>query len=201
MIKIFNRAGALLMAALFVFLAVFAVAPVQVSAAEEYTVSGVWVFNDGISLPSEAITVSDLQITFPDSGNASTYTSFSVTLSMISCSYRADDGQHGLTIWHKAWANSGWADNSTYKTISFGESEQSVSAEFFSWFTANATFQETPLDPGPLVGVITVLKEQNQLTQVLTGVVQMIPIGLAFWVGYKGFLKALALLLEMLHKA
>lgn len=59
----------------------------------------------------------------------------------------------------------------------------------------------TPPPPGPLVEAMTQLKEQNQLSQVLTQVVTMIPIGLGCWVGYKGLRKGLDLLRRILHQA
>ncbi len=194
--KTFLRCGSLLVAAFVLFGAVFLAAPVKASAAEnEYTVSGVWVLNENITEPVFAFV--------PFTCNGVSYDGFSY--SSMAFLFGAEPVNNNTTfsdliVVYYFVDPVGWKDSS-YRTIDFGFDDVVVSESFYDWLVANATFQAPLPGPGPLVEVMTDLQEQNQLSQVLTQVVTMIPIGLACWVGYKGLRKGLAMLAQKLHQA
>jgi len=184
-----------MMAAFFLFAAFIMVAPIQAHAAEGYTVSGIWVFNEVLNLPSTDIRQSvnfslpNSSVPYPDS-----FTSLLVTNSGFLYYGTSNIGPYS--------AANGW--QTTYgdvQTFDFGVTSQTVSEEFYTWLNANATFQAPPPDPGPLVEVVTDLQDQKILEQVLVPILAILPIGLVCLVGYKGLRKALDLLRGILHQA
>lgn len=56
-------------------------------------------------------------------------------------------------------------------------------------------------EQGPLVEVMTDLQEQKQLSQVLSQVMNLLPVGLACGIGYLALRKALAILQRILETA
>ncbi len=185
-----------MLAALFVFLAVFTVAPVRVHAeevTEEYTVSGVWSFNDVLSLPSERID-HVVNFTLPYSSFTYSFTKIILSSTNVTYSYRNGSASGSFGV----YGSSGWSTpHSDVQTVDFGETEQVVSEEFYTWLNANATFQAPPPDPGPLVEATA----KVDLTAVLLPILTIIPIGLVCLVGYKGLRKGLDLLRRILHQA
>lgn len=183
-----------MIAACFLFAVFVFTAPVRVHAASEYTVSGVWVFNDQLSLPSDRI---------PQSVNffaKSGLTGISITPQASNVYASWIDPDSGATCSGAIYSSGIW-QNTDFQTIDFGETEQVVSEEFYAWLNANATFQAPPPDPGPLVEAVTDLQDQKILEQVLVPILAILPIGLVCLVGYKGLRKALDLLRGILHQA
>ena len=192
--NLFIRSGALVMAAFFLIAALTMVAPIQAHAADEYTISGIWVFNEVLDINPVAN-----QSFYPIAFSVNNVMYYGVKFGSQSFQGFTDsDYSH---VFHLYNAGSGGWIESEYKILDFGTTEQTVSTEFYTWLTANATFQAPPPDPGPLVEVMTDLQEQNQLTQVLMPLMTVIPIGLVCLVGYKGLRKALALLQGILQGA
>lgn len=107
---------------------------IPASAAETYTVSGVWVFADEIdysSCPTQSIN-------FVSNGRS--FTGF-LCDEMYGClGYVFDDTFEPVFT-------SGWFDDGVWRTVDFGASPQSVSYEFYSWFTLFASPQASEDPP------------------------------------------------------
>lgn len=212
--KIFMRAGALLMAAIVLVGAVVGVAPIQASAADN--VVSTWDLNSSLSrlpdwpnlatyqykhlysisgtvylLNGDAVVFDQVDLDRYYYLNSKTYFYFSV--------HRVGDSDDTWVDFYEYKEINAWLNDSQVSRVVFNS--EPTGDNLISWLNLNATFQAPPPDPGPLVEVTQDLKEQNLLTQVLTGVLSIIPIGLACLVGYKGLRKALDLLRRMLHQA
>ena len=191
--KLFIRSVAYMMAVLFLIAAFITVAPIKAHAAEEYTVSGVWVFNDTLDFTN----YSDLS-----SVDVNAYFSGTFTYNIVRLNFSPSNG-HFMCITdsgssHFLYNGSSWSGSNT---LDFGDSEQVVPELFYSWLNVNATFQAPPPGPGPLVEAVTDLQDQKILEQVLVPILAILPIGLVCLVGYKGLRKALDLLRGILHQA
>jgi hypothetical protein len=92
-----------------------------------YTVSGVWVFFDYIYLDWGGIREREATVTFTSNGVSFT----KMTAKMGNGLYYEDS-----LIFNPA--KDVWTNNA-YKTVDFGLEEQSVSEEFYTWLTANAS--------------------------------------------------------------
>lgn len=203
----FTRFSALLLAVMFAFGTVVLAVPVTVNAAEgEYTVSGVWTLNNSVDWSGFPVGLIENIAGTCYCDNFYTYPFDSIWFSEYGGS---DASGYGIYVYCTlsnylkymcVYKPTGpcWGDV-TY--FDFGETPQIVSAEFYSWMSANSTFPPPPPEVGPLVEVVTDLKEQAILDQVLAQVIAILPIGLACLVGYKGFRKGLNLLQEVLHRA
>ena len=90
------------------------------------TIKGKWLFNEAIKRPSTSITQS---INFISNDTA--YTQIRMW---------ADDGEldYYASGWYTFYVDyEGW-DADVYRTVDFGTTEQTVSDEFYTWFTSNA---------------------------------------------------------------
>lgn len=98
------------------------------------TVKGVWVFNDLLTFPV-TVTQNNISVT----SNGEQIIGIQVTSNSLNYYMTADS----VT----AYGRDTWA-NEAYKTVDFGETEQEVSDEFYTWLTTNATSQsaEEPED-------------------------------------------------------
>ena len=98
------------------------------------TVKGVWVFNDLLTFPV-TVTQNNISVT----SNGEQIIGIQVTSNSMNY-YRTADSvtAYGRDTWSKE----------AYKTVDFGETEQEVSDDFYTWLTANATSQnvEEPED-------------------------------------------------------
>ncbi|MBR4016825.1 MAG: hypothetical protein IKK11_03325 [Oscillospiraceae bacterium] len=204
--SMFIRAGSLVMACVVFFFAFLALIPVNVNAAPvEYTVCGVWKLNESLSFLDTYFTESvNFSCLVPFSGVDSPDGFRETTFSFFSFGFRPSDFLdvvffHGDNSSYYAYFNNTWKDRFS-REVDFGSSDQVVSEEFYNWLTANATFQNTPPAPGPLVEVIQDLKNQNLLTQVLAGVTQVIPVILVCLIGFVEFRKAYQALLTLLEQ-
>lgn len=189
--KLFIRAGSFLLAAFLLMSAILVSAPVQVSATGEYTVIGTWVFNDSLTFPVTNISAS---LNFICGDEDHILDSLTVTSDSL---FFYGDNFTGSVYSYGYWSQLFLC----CQTINFGETEQVVSEEFYTWLNANATFQAPPPAPGPLVEAVTDLQDQKILEQVLVPILAILPIGLVCLVGYKGLRKALDLLRGILHQA
>ncbi len=120
-----------------------------------YELSGKWVFNDIAvatkMLPYEKITFTSNATTYY--GIGVTYTLYTLPsgsvreeLSFIYGTKSTSDGSiaNGMVIVYDNSMNATapW-NNNAYKIVDFGSTPQTVSGEFYNWFTANATKQTT----------------------------------------------------------
>ena len=87
------------------------------------TVSGVWVFNEIVTLVNETISQ---DIAFIYNADGDTATNITVDSSEVSFS--------GLRVYDDGFAEA-------YRTVDFGDAIQEVSEEFYAWLTANAVKQ------------------------------------------------------------
>lgn len=214
--KTFLRCGSLLVAAFVLLGAVLLAAPVKASAAEASDVVTSWTLNSSlVPLPdwpnqtplewgsaftgSGKLILSDGSVFDFDKFNLYYRTGSSGEFHFSLAFHGVNDSEENFTCFYEYEPSNSWLDGLQISTIEFNFNPSND--RLVSWLSLNATFQAPPPDPGPLVEVMTDLKEQNQLSQVLTQVVTMIPIGLGCWVGYKGLRKALALLQRILHQA
>ena len=105
-------------------------------------VKGVWVFKDGINFYASGGDEGLCEQTANFTSNGTQYTSFRPFLSGDGGDYDYyqycnDDGYTPVY-----YGVSGWAAEA-YKTIDFGSVEQTVSDDFYTWLTTNATQQES----------------------------------------------------------
>ena len=105
------------------------------------TIKGKWVFNDAITLRGP---LHKEIVNFISYGDVN-YTGFEEEV--ITLIYSADVG-----LDYVYFSDTGWEDEA-FRTVDFGETEQTVSDEFYTWFTANAvqeqTEPETPAESEP----------------------------------------------------
>lgn len=101
--------------------------PFVVSAEESYTLSGEWIFNKEIEFPDESI---KQEISFTE--KSSSYTHGYLSVENDSISY-GDTGVGSVQV----YSSSGW-EYSSRRFLNFGSTSQSVSKEFYEWFTNNA---------------------------------------------------------------
>ena len=153
--SMFIRAGSLVMAGVVFFFAFLAVIPVNVNAAPvEYTVCGVWTFNDTIG-GFNSSSGDDVSVSFSCNGRSfSGIRASSAIGSGFSLYFLDSAGFYRFYHYYPSTAGPYIVWDFDTKSIDFGESDQIVSEEFYNWLTANATFQDTPPAPGPLVEVI-----------------------------------------------
>lgn len=117
---------------------------VEVEQEETYTLSGTWLFNRvPHSLDYSFIgqdTVNYLSINFTSNGNNYTKMGFvqGDDLGVDFCTWLYYDN---TVAFNGAYNTAGWT-NEIYRTITF-DGEQTVSKDFYDWFTANAVRQET----------------------------------------------------------
>lgn len=208
--KIFIRAGALLMAAFVLMSAIVTVVPMQVSAASLYSLEDLPAFpteySSGLNYNS--------YLCFVDGDGTPTLfactTSWSSTIwdgsaLVVTATNSRNFGLYVLS--GDAWYQQTKADATFNKSFSLYNSDPSSILQYTQVNVAKNIYDSEgnlffpPPPPGPLEEVMMDLQDQGVLDQVLMGVLQMIPIGLACWVGYKGLRKALALLQGILYKA
>lgn len=94
------------------------------------TVSGIKVFKDSIKFPSYIIQVVDY--TCPDEPKSTSFHSMIISPSLIYSTGIDFSGGAFTTVYD----SDGWA-NTYYKTVDFGEAEQTVDDVFFSWLDEN----------------------------------------------------------------
>ena len=113
-------------------------------AVSDYTVSGVWVLNSSISFASSGNTFTQ-KINFT-SGGASWN-----ELGVFTGAVRIYNFSSSYVI-----SNSSGSVSSSYRTLDFGSSPQSVSADFYAWLTTNATLET----PAVLTTIVTIDDQQ-----------------------------------------
>ncbi|MBR6689627.1 MAG: hypothetical protein IKL68_06400 [Clostridia bacterium] len=91
-----------------------------------YEISGQWVFNETLNLPTTKITQ---KVTYTVD-----YEYYDIEINKLYLSF------YNQEIYYSH--NSGW-EGDELRYIDFGTTPQSVSEEFYNWFTANATEQES----------------------------------------------------------
>lgn len=206
--KIFIRAGALLMA-VFVFMgAVMVASPVQVSAADTLLP-----LEDMPAFPTKVDSKTVVYRCCFYSGNGTTFV-FSSAVEPTSVIWNGSKlvfDLSGSSSYCAFFLNGGsWSSGG--QVLEFSLYNSSSSSILLSQYNGNDLDiydsdgnlffpPPPPPDLGPLVEVTQELKDQKVLDQVLMGVIQMIPIGLACLVGYKGLRKALDLLRGILNQA
>lgn len=94
------------------------------------TVSGIKVFKDSIKFPSNIFQVVDY--TCPDEPKSTSFHSMIISPSLIYSTGIDFSGGAFTTVYD----SDGWA-NTYYKTVDFGEAEQTVDDVFFSWLDEN----------------------------------------------------------------
>lgn len=94
------------------------------------TVSGIKVFKDSIKFPSYIFQVVDY--TCPDEPKSTSFHSMIISSSLIYSTGIDFSGGSFTTVYD----SDGWA-NTYYKTVDFGEAEQTVDDVFFSWLDEN----------------------------------------------------------------
>lgn len=94
------------------------------------TVSGIKVFKDSIKFPSYILQVVDY--TCPDEPKSTSFHSMIISSSLIYSTGIDFSGGSFTTVYD----SDGWA-NTYYKTVDFGEAEQTVDDVFFSWLDEN----------------------------------------------------------------
>lgn len=94
------------------------------------TVSGIKVFKDSIKFPSNIFQVVDYSC--PDEPKSTSYHSMIISPSLIYSTGIDFSGGFFTTVYD----SDGWA-NTYYKTVDFGETEQTVDDVFFSWLDEN----------------------------------------------------------------
>lgn len=94
------------------------------------TVSGIKVFKDSIKFPSYIFQVVDY--TCPDEPKSTSFHSMIISPSLIYSTGIDFSGGAFTTVYD----SDGWA-NTYYKTVDFGEAEQTVDDVFFSWLDEN----------------------------------------------------------------
>lgn len=94
------------------------------------TVSGIKVFKDSIKFPSNIFQVVDY--TCPDEPKSTSFHSMIISSSLIYSTGIDFSGGVFTTVYD----SDGWA-NTYYKTVDFGEAEQTVDDVFFSWLDEN----------------------------------------------------------------
>lgn len=92
------------------------------------TVSGVWVFNESISLPDEGGIGQSVNFVC-DGVNCN-----EILVSDHSVTFNPLSQQIGSEVYLYGWIEE-------YRTVDFGTTPQEVSEEFYAWFTANAVKQ------------------------------------------------------------
>ena len=104
------------------------------------TVKGVWVWNESLNMPSDDTTY---EVVF--TCNALSWEVGKIYFMMDLVSY----GENTVGAGERAtvYSNNSWADEA-YRTIDFGSTAQTVSDDFYTYLTANAT-QQAASDPGP----------------------------------------------------
>lgn len=108
------------------------------------TVSGVWVWNETLYVSMDTTLDQTIQVT----SNGITYDRIygvgvidSSTLDLyLSLTYSY--GMNRVSV----YSSSGW-ENQEYRTIDFGSTPQTVSDQFYTYLTANATQQASPSEP------------------------------------------------------
>lgn len=100
------------------------------------TISGVWVFKDVSS--AEYAGFADVTVNFTSNGED--FVGMEAYAQPIH--YIKSDGSSVAAL----CADSTWYWVEAYRTVDFGESEQEVSDDFYTWFTTNATQGSTDND-------------------------------------------------------
>jgi len=137
---------------------------------EEYTVSGVWVFKDAPTTPASSLSQS---VVFESTDDSLQMTEFnSISVSFIEFSNEVDSiiysTSDDTTFGHSAYSlKGGWFDTSS-KTVDFGTTPQTVSAEFYAWLTANATKQadtgeDEPALPNEVISGTWIFKDTPEV--------------------------------------
>lgn len=124
------------------------------------TVKGVWVFNETLTFPSKSI---NEYVNF-------TSNSQSCSCMMVGSSLRY---MQGSTI-HVANSGSSW-NSTAYRTVDFGETEKTVSDDFYNWLSANAVTQseEEPdtayqIKGSTLTAIADAIRAKKEITTELT---------------------------------
>ena len=113
-----------------------------------YALSGTWVFNTNVPIPSTGAISKDMHQTLSFTSNGNSYNQMYVGTNggglMVAYCVNVSslpDGDWNTIYVDDEMTTPYWV-NDAYKTVCFANS-QSVSKEFYEWFTANATKQET----------------------------------------------------------
>ena len=102
-------------------------------------IKGVWVWNETISMPAAGF----YDASFTDALGA-VYRTIKVVVSTSQfMEYRTSDNEYDAFYWKGAAGQTGWAEEQ-YRTIDFGDTEQEITDEFYTWLTTNATQQAEP---------------------------------------------------------
>ena len=99
--------------------------------------TGTWIFNDALVLPSETLSPSVLFMS-----NNEEFKAMNVGSSYIDYEYASPVYEdQTATLIYEGSSDGAWHSwyNEAHKTIDFGESEQPISDDFYEWFITNAT--------------------------------------------------------------
>lgn len=121
------------------------------------TLKGVWVFNELTYENYDGF--GDVSVNFISNGE----NFVGMTHGVQPIEYvRSDGGTVGVLIAHTSWY---WADKA-YRTVDFGETEQTVGGAFYAWFTANATpkIETYAIKAETLEGIASAIREKLNTT-------------------------------------